>query len=144
MKGTFYAQKFEGRRTASGERFHHKGYTAAHKYIPFGTYVLVINPKNGKSVIVKINDRCRSGQIIDLTRTAAKAIDLKGTIPVTVQILTSDQRPQIVLDSTSVWYTPVNPQPENRPDTTQTPDSISPFLIPESIIPPFDEVEKEQ
>ena len=69
---SFYALKFQFRRTASGELFNHLALTAAHPNLPFGTRVKVTNLKNHQSVVVKINDRGPhiKGRIIDLTRYA--------------------------------------------------------------------------
>src|SRR6478609_1543229 len=69
-KASFYAKKFEGRKTASGEKFSNKKLTAAHKTLPFGTKVRVTNPRNNKAVIVTINDRLpkKSKRIIDLSQ----------------------------------------------------------------------------
>ena len=69
---TYYADKFNGRKTSSGERFHNKHYTAAHMKLPFGTMLRVTNESNGKSVDVKVNDRGPFSKKleIDLTRTA--------------------------------------------------------------------------
>jgi rare lipoprotein A len=75
-KASFYATKYQFRKTASGERFNQLAKTAAHKSLPFGTRVLVTNIKTGKSVVVKINDRGPfiKGRIIDLSRSAFNAI----------------------------------------------------------------------
>jgi len=72
-----YSDKFQGRKTASGEVFDQNQLTAAHKKLPFGTKVKVINLENERSVIVKINDRMatKNRNIIDLTRQAAKELD---------------------------------------------------------------------
>jgi rare lipoprotein A len=69
---TYYADKFNGRKTTSGERFHNKKYTAAHMRLPFGTMVRVTNEKTGKFVDVKVNDRGPFSKKleIDLTKTA--------------------------------------------------------------------------
>ncbi|WP_256009060.1 septal ring lytic transglycosylase RlpA family protein [Desertivirga xinjiangensis] len=77
-KASFYAKKFNGRRTASGEKFRSSKRTAAHRTLPFGTKVKVTNMKNGKSVKVRINDRGPfvAGRIIDLSRKAARKIDM--------------------------------------------------------------------
>ncbi len=74
---SFYAKKFEGRKTSSGEKFKHSLYTAAHKTLPLGTYVKVTNLKNDSFVIVKINDRLpkHSKRTIDLTTAAAKQLN---------------------------------------------------------------------
>ena len=72
----FYHATFQGRRTASGESFDHKGLTAAHKTLPFGTLVRVTNLRNSKSVIVRVNDRgpMQPGRVIDLTHRAARIL----------------------------------------------------------------------
>jgi rare lipoprotein A len=84
-KATYYANKFEGRKTTSGERYHKHKFTAAHKTLPFGTEVTVTNLNNGKSVVVVVNDRGPYGKglIIDLSQAAAKEIGLygKGIVP---------------------------------------------------------------
>lgn len=87
-KASFYANKFNGRKTASGERFRNSALTAAHKTLPFGTTVKVTNVKNGKSVKVRINDRGPfvAGRIVDLSSRAARTIDMHkegvGTVKV--------------------------------------------------------------
>lgn len=69
---TYYADKFNGRKTTSGEKFHNSKYTAAHMRLPFGTMVRVTNQKSGKFVDVKVNDRGPFSKKleIDLTKTA--------------------------------------------------------------------------
>ena len=69
---SYYANKFNGKRTASGERFDNSKFTAAHRKLAFGTKVRVTNIRNGKSVIVKVNDRgpYSRGREIDLSRRA--------------------------------------------------------------------------
>lgn len=90
-KASYYANKFNGRKTANGEIFSNKKFTAAHRSLPFGTRVLVTNLKNGKSVIVRINDRGPfvKGRIIDLSRAAAKQLDMihAGVAEVEVKVL---------------------------------------------------------
>lgn len=77
---SWYGLGFHGRRTASGERFNMNALTAAHPWLPFGTRVLVQNPVNGRSVVVRINDRGPhvAGRIIDLSHAAARALGLLG------------------------------------------------------------------
>lgn len=87
-KASYYADKFNGRKTASGEKFRNSKLTAAHKTLPFGTKVKVTNVKNGKSVKVRINDRGPfvAGRIIDLSKKAAKKIDIDKVGVGTVKI----------------------------------------------------------
>lgn len=77
---SYYAAKFNGRRTASGERFDNAAMTAAHRTLPFGTLVRVTNLANGRSVVVRINDRgpFSAGRMIDVSRAAAEEIGLIG------------------------------------------------------------------
>ncbi len=72
----YYHADFHGRRTANGESFDHNGLTAAHKTLPFGTHVRVINLQNNKNVIVRVNDRgpVQTDRVIDLTRRAASIL----------------------------------------------------------------------
>jgi rare lipoprotein A len=77
-----------GTGTASGQKLNPGALTAAHKTLPFGTKVRVINHKNGKSVVVTINDRGPfvRGRIIDLTPAGAQALGFSGLTPVTVEV----------------------------------------------------------
>lgn len=74
---SFYGGRLHGSMTASGERFNQNDFTAAHKTLPFGTKVRVTNPNNGKSVIVRINDRGPyvKNRVIDLSTASFKAIE---------------------------------------------------------------------
>ena len=74
---SFYGGRLHGSMTASGERFNQNDFTAAHKQLPFGTKVKVTNPDNGKSVVVRINDRGPyvKGRVIDLSTASFKAIE---------------------------------------------------------------------
>lgn len=75
---SYYADRFHGRRTASGERYHVRKLTAAHRSLPFGTVVRVRVVKTGASVKVRVNDRGPfvKGRIIDLSRAAAKELGI--------------------------------------------------------------------
>jgi rare lipoprotein A len=88
---SFYGHGFQGKKTASGERFSKRDFTAAHRTLPFGTRVKVTNLDNGKSVIVRINDRgpYKKKRIIDLSLGAAKKIGMlqNGTARVQLKIL---------------------------------------------------------
>lgn len=88
-KASYYADKYDGRKTSNGEVFRQQKFTAAHKSIPFGTKVKVTNLNNGKTVTVRINDRGPfvEGRIIDLSKRAAGKIDLTqaGVAPVKIR-----------------------------------------------------------
>ncbi|WP_117238503.1 septal ring lytic transglycosylase RlpA family protein [Thermus sediminis] len=85
----WYGPGFHGRRTASGEVYDQNALTAAHPSLPFGTRVRVTNPKNGRSVVVRINDRGPFGgrYIIDLSYAAAKAIGALSATWVHLEVL---------------------------------------------------------
>jgi len=88
---SWYGPDFHGKTTSSKEVYDMYDLTAAHGSLPFGTYVMVTNLDNGKSVIVRVNDRGPfiEGRIIDLSYAAAKALDMlgPGVIPVEIEIL---------------------------------------------------------
>ena len=88
---SWYGPGFHGRKTANGERYDMHGLTAAHRSLPFGTKVRVTNRKNGKSVVVRINDRgpYAGGRVIDLSRGAAQAVSMidSGVVPVNLEVL---------------------------------------------------------
>jgi rare lipoprotein A len=90
-KASFYARKFNGRRTTSGERFSNSQMTGAHRTLPFNSIVRVTNLDNNKSVEVRINDRGPKShkRIIDVTRKAAKELDIikQGIGNVKVEVL---------------------------------------------------------
>ena len=90
-KASWYGAAFQGKPTASGEPFNMNALTAAHRNLPFGTQVRVTNQNNGRSVVVRINDRGPfvDGRIIDLSRAAAGQIGMidAGVVPVTLEIL---------------------------------------------------------
>ena len=89
---SWYGPNFHGKTTSNKEIYDMHDLTAAHKSLPFGTYVVVTNLNNGRSVTVRINDRGPfvKGRIIDLSYAAAKAVDMigTGTAPVKLEILT--------------------------------------------------------
>ena len=90
-KASWYGPGFHGRRTANGERFNQNDLTAAHRTLPFGTKVKVTNLRNGRSVVVRVNDRgpFSRGRVIDLSKAAARIIGVfqSGTAPVLLEIL---------------------------------------------------------
>ena len=87
MLGTYYADRFVGRKTSCGEIFRQNQYTAAHKTIPMGTYLLVTYPVTNQHVVVKVNDRCPKPGILDMTKLAVHAIGIRGSGKVIVRTL---------------------------------------------------------
>lgn len=90
---SYYHNKFNGRKTASGEVFSNNKLTAAHRTYPFGTYLKVTNVANGKSVVVKVNDRgpFTKGKELDLSRKAFMDITdnpNKGNLQVNIEVVT--------------------------------------------------------
>jgi rare lipoprotein A len=75
---SWYGPGFHGRKTASGERFNSNDMTAAHRFLPFGTRLRVVNESNGRSVVVRVNDRgpFAHRRIIDLAKGPAQALGL--------------------------------------------------------------------
>ena len=86
---TYYADKFEGRKTTSGEKYSKFKFSAAHSSLPIGTYIRVTNIANNKSIVVRVNDRCakRITRVVDLSKKAAKEIGIVGTASVKVETI---------------------------------------------------------
>ncbi len=88
---SYYGDEFAGQQTANGETFNPSALTAAHKTLPFGSKVKVTNTANGKSVVVRVNDRGPyvAGRLIDLSHAAAKKIGMvdSGTANVRLELL---------------------------------------------------------
>jgi rare lipoprotein A len=88
---SFYGYDFAGNRTASGQRFNPEAMTAAHRSLPFGTQVRVTNTRNGRSVVLRINDRGPfiRGRVIDVSTGAARILGMMGSgvAPVHIEVL---------------------------------------------------------
>ncbi len=88
---SWYGKRFMGKKTANGEIFDPEKMTAAHRRLPMGTIVKVTNLKNGRETVVRINDRGPyiPGRIIDLSRAAARQVDMikRGLAPVRMEII---------------------------------------------------------
>jgi rare lipoprotein A len=84
-----YADRFQGRKTASGERYDRRALTAAHRTLPLGTVVKVTNVKSGDTVEVEINDRGPfiKGRVLDLSRAAAEELGMIGPGLVRVELV---------------------------------------------------------
>ncbi|MDP2820253.1 MAG: septal ring lytic transglycosylase RlpA family protein [Polaromonas sp.] len=96
-KASWYGPRFNGRRTASGERYNMHALTAAHKTLPFGTVVRVRSLVNGKEVDVRITDRgpFSRGRVIDLSRAAAESIGMLGLGVKDVLLLVPESTPAV-------------------------------------------------
>lgn len=80
---------YKGGKTASGEASNPANLTAAHRSLPFGTMVRVSNSENGRSVVVRVNDRgpFNRGRVIDVTPAAARQLGFSGLAPVSIEVL---------------------------------------------------------
>ena len=87
----WYGKEFQGKKTASGDVFDKEGLLAAHRTLPLGTYLRVVNLENGRAVRVRVNDRGPyvDGRIIDLSREAARVLDMeaRGVAPVKLEVV---------------------------------------------------------
>jgi rare lipoprotein A len=114
QRGTasWYGQKFNGRKTSSGEIYSICQFTAAHKTLPLPSYVRVTNIKNGQSVVVRINDRgpFHEGRIIDLSYVAAIRIglDKAGTAPVRVELIHAGDLYETRIENTPIQNPSIN------------------------------------
>ena len=88
---TYYSARTHGRMMASGERYDRNGLFCAHKKLPFGTKIRVVNTRNGKEVVVSVKDRgpFAKGRVIDLSNKAAEALDMlrAGVVPVELYVI---------------------------------------------------------
>lgn len=104
---SYYAQKFHGRKTASGEIFDNTAMTAAHNTLPLGTYIKVTNIRNNRWVIVKVTDRLHAAnrRVVDLTQAAAKKLGFIhwGLTRVRVEVVSRE-----FVNSVPLWDVAVN------------------------------------
>lgn len=117
-EASYYAPTFHGRRTASGEKYDRHALTAAHRTLPFGTFVRVTRKGSGQSVIVRINDRGphKAGRIIDLSEKAARELGILalGVAQVRIevtQVPAIDPPPPSHADFYAPDGRPLHPQP---------------------------------
>jgi rare lipoprotein A len=138
--GSWYGRKFHGQRTSSGEPYDMYAMTAAHPTLPIPSYARVTSTGNGRSVIVRVNDRgpFHPGRVIDLSYTAAWKLGYigSGSAPVEVELLTPEQFPAIIAARRAAQATPVaaapaarNPAPE--PVAAGQPRRVATLVEPE-------------
>lgn len=125
-KASYYADKFEGRKTANGERYYHKYLTAAHKTLPMGTKLMVTNLENKKSIVIRVNDRGPyiKGRIIDLSKSAMIKLDgiQKGVIEVRIEEFIPVEKVQLPITGKSLAAPIPN---ENYPKALRKPSNDS-------------------
>lgn len=96
-KASWYGRAFHGRKTASGERYNMHAFTAAHRTLPFGSWLLVTNLENNKQQLVRINDRGPfiKGRMLDLSYAAAEKLDMvkNGVSDVRIEVFSPDSPP---------------------------------------------------
>lgn len=107
-KVSYYANKFHGRKTASGKRFDNTKLTCAHKTLPFGTFLKIINPMDGRFVIVEVIDRGPyiKKRVVDLSRSAFLKIGSleKGILDVEIEKIDSKKKKNLVYESINKKY----------------------------------------
>lgn len=108
---SWYGPGFHGRKTASGERFNQRDLTCAHRTLPFGTRLKVTNLANGESLIVTVNDRGPyvGRRIVDLSREAARRLDILGTGTARVRLETASAFDEQALNDTPVVLSGADP-----------------------------------
>ena len=118
---SYYANRFHGKRTSSGELYDKHAFTCAHRTLPFGTSLKVSRVDNGKSVVVRVNDRGphSAGRVVDLSLAAAETIDLviDGVTQVKVEVVQTNKLPvdeqKEVSPAVVKNPTPKDPEPNN-------------------------------
>lgn len=108
---SWYGPEFHGRSTSSGEVFDMNDMTAAHRSLPFGTYVMVTNLDNDRTAVVRINDRGPfvKGRVIDLSYAAARVLGVygPGTARVRLEVLKGTAAPETAPEREKSWYVQV-------------------------------------
>jgi len=125
---SYYANDFEGRTTASGERFSHKKATCAHMSIPFGALVKITNLENNATAIVRVNDRGPfvPDRIVDVSQSVAERLGMigKGTVKVSIEVVDNNgysiQKAEPIQQSQKSETTVVTNQPKVEKESTVT------------------------
>jgi rare lipoprotein A len=103
---SFYHDKFNGRKTASGEKFNNNSFTCAHRTLPFGTKVEITNLKNGKFVVATVNDRgpYKNNRLVDVSKRVAKELDFHngGTVKVAIKVIQDNEQASYILVNETV------------------------------------------
>jgi rare lipoprotein A len=141
-KASFYSDKFEGRTTASGERYSHAKSTCAHLTLPFGTLVRVTNLANSQSIVVRVNDRGPfvANRIIDLSRSAAEKLSFLDLGIADVRVEVIDEEGKVMAQTPAPLR--VDKQPETPPvkriesESQQQAQVVTPPQRREEVAPP--------
>lgn len=111
---SFYHNKFQGRKTATGELFDQQKMTAAHNSVPLGTWVKVTSVRNGKWVVVRVNDRLhhKNPRLVDLSKTAAEKLGYvgRGITRVKVEVLGKKKPKELLEEQDQVEAKAKNPK----------------------------------
>jgi rare lipoprotein A len=123
-KASFYADRFEGRVTASGERYTHQKATCAHLSLPFGSLVRVTNIANGSSIVVRVNDRGPfvANRIIDLSQSAAEKLGFLGQGLADVRVELLDEKGEVLLPQAPIVQAPSATQNQQSMSEASTKD----------------------
>ena len=109
-RASYYGNQFHGRLTSDGSVYHRDSMTCAHRTLPFGTVLKVTNKRNGKKVVVRVNDRGPfiRGRVLDLSYAAAKHIDMlvQGVASVSIENLGHDSDPLVAQQLNSNFWNP--------------------------------------
>jgi rare lipoprotein A len=114
-EASYYSNKYNGRRTANGQRYNPAALTAAHPYLPLGTRLQVLCEATGRSVVVTVNDRqTPNGRILDLSRRAAEDLGIVSSGRARVRLIALAPGEAAAL-SQAVYTTPADPAPAYAP-----------------------------
>ncbi len=139
-EASYYADSFQGKPTASGEPYDRNKLTAAHRTLPFGTRLKVTRTDNGKSVVVKVNDRGphKAGRIVDLSYAAAAQIGLvrDGVAPVKIEVVGSSSSASNNVPANNTATRPPRNNDVGRPTTSTRPQNTYTSTPPNTLPTP--------
>ena len=129
---SYYGEAFNGRPTSSGEIFDMNAYTAAHKTLPFGTFLEVTNLENGKKVVVRVNDRGPfvANREIDLSKAAAESLGMISRGITRVSIKKVDSLDHAALVATSDVYSDMSTKSVRKEEDADTVSNMQPEAVP--------------
>ena len=138
VHASYYADKFHGRQTASGEIFNMNDFTCAHKTLPFGTILRVTNLENNRSVNVRVNDRGPfvAGREIDLSKAAARQLDMirTGTATVRLEIVSNGESTALSNATAAAATGAKSGSTGAAPVVTETPVRASSAVVSETLV----------